>query len=138
MMRKKKISHGNKLKCAFCLGKGIQPGAERLFCIVCGGSGQTIINQPYSICKECWGRGRKKGANLYCLLCHGRGFVEESRYSLIVESSITRTRRKKRKPEPAPPSLNSPIAEKTIKAKVEAKKEKKSFFKKLLTTLKIL
>ena len=101
-----KISRRSKLQCAFCQGRGIQPGAGRLSCIVCKGSGSVTLKQPI-ICKECGGRGRKKGANLYCFLCHGKGFVEGSsptgdhskgdRYPLLVESPVSKTRRKSKK-----------------------------------------
>ncbi|MEK6869895.1 MAG: hypothetical protein AABX74_06685, partial [Nanoarchaeota archaeon] len=93
-MRKKKISKSSKLKCAFCQGKGVQPGAERLSCIVCGGSGRITAKQPYSICKECEGGGRKQGANLYCLSCHGKGFVEEKRYPQIAKSPVSMARKR--------------------------------------------
>jgi len=156
-----KISRRSKLRCAFCRGRGIQPGAGRLSCIVCKGSGRITVKAPYSICKECGGRGKKEGANLYCLLCQGRGFVEESsptgdhpkgdRYPLAVESSVSKTRRKRSKKSAKPkvkkvPTRTAgrvPIAERSrirdhTGTKVEVKKGIKSFFKELLTTLKIL
>ncbi len=117
-MKMKKISKSSMLKCVFCQGKGVQPGAERLSCIVCKGSGRITVKQPCSICKECGGRGKKAGTNLYCLSCQGRGFVEESRYPSIANKKSVRPKAKKEK--------------------VIVKKEKKSFFKKFLETFKIL
>ncbi|MCX6813523.1 MAG: hypothetical protein NTV77_03560 [Candidatus Azambacteria bacterium] len=128
-MRKRKISQSSKLKCAFCQGKGIQPGTGRLSCIVCNGSGRITLKQPHTICKECGGRGKKAGTNLYCLSCQGKGFVEENRYPSIVKSPVSKTRRKKDKKSVRP---------KAKKEKVIVKKEKKSFLKKLLGTFKIL
>ncbi len=119
-----------KFPCAFCRGKGVQPGAERLSCIVCGGSGRVAARQPYTICKECGGRGKKASANLYCLSCQGKGFVEEiRRHPLAVESSISKTRRKMSKKSVRP---------KAKKEKVIVKKGRKSFLKKFLGTFKIL
>ncbi|MDP3043373.1 MAG: hypothetical protein Q8N21_03145 [bacterium] len=130
-----------KFPCAFCQGKGVQPGAERLSCIVCKGSGRVTVNQPYNICKECGGRGKKAGANLYCLLCQGKGFVEEKRHPLIVESSVPKTRRKKSQPIKKSRSKTrgiKPAAPKIRKAKAEIKKGRKFFFKDFLGTFKIL
>ncbi len=81
-----------KIPCAFCQGKGVQPGAERLSCIVCGGRGRVTARQPYNICKECGGLGKKAGTNLYCLSCHGRGFIEEKKHPSVVGSSQQRKR----------------------------------------------
>lgn len=103
------------------------------------------------------------GANLYCLLCQGKGFVEESRHQLLAESPAQKTKIKKRKRRKGeirkrklikkskkkitskklvmpPPKADSPISRSEIgtKAEVEAKKERKSFFKKFLRTFKIL
>ncbi len=128
-MKMKKISKSSMLKCVFCQGKGVQPGAERLSCIVCKGSGRITVKQPCSICKECGGRGKKAGTNLYCLSCQGKGFVEENRYPSIVKSPVSKTRRKKDKKSGRP---------KAKKEKVIVNKEKKSFLKKLLETFKIL
>ncbi|GEM_PF-2678770 len=154
----------SKLRCAFCQGRGTQPGAERLSCIVCKGSGRVTARQPHSLCEECGGVGRKKGTNLHCLLCQGKGVVEEGRYTSVAKSPASKTRRKsakkrkgkfrKRKPakksrikmrivKPAtsPPKADRPRAEKIRKAKAVVKvveKERKPFFKKLLSTLKIL
>jgi len=151
----KKIFKSSRLKCVFCRGKGVQPGDGRLSCIACKGSGHFTVRQPYNICKECGGEGKKTGATLYCLPCHGKGFVEESRHPLTVELPAPRTKRektlrlslrvkkrrkgefRKRKsarniqPVTPPPKANHPRAEKVRKEKVIIKKEKKSFFKKL-------
>jgi len=157
----KKLPRSSKLPCAFCQGRGIQPRTERLSCIVCKGSGHFTVKQPYNICKECGGKGKKKGATLYCLPCHGKGFVEEKRYPLAVESPAQKTKIKKRKRRKGeirkrklinkskkkitskklvtpPPKADHPRAEKVRKEKVIVKKERKSFFKKFLGTLKIL
>ncbi len=116
-----------KFPCAFCRGKGGQPGAERLSCIVCKGSGRITVKQPYNICKECGGRGKKASTNLYCLSCYGKGFAEESRYPLIAKFPVSKTRRKRGKKS---------VKSKVRKAKTVVKKERKSFFKKFLGTLK--
>lgn len=71
-------SKSNNLKCAFCRGKGIHPNSERLPCVVCQGRGKVEISQPYTKCEKCGGIGRKRGANLYCLSCRGKGFVGEN------------------------------------------------------------
>lgn len=118
-----------KITCAFCQGKGIQPGAERLSCIVCKGSGRITVGQPYSICKECGGQGKKAGANLYCLSCHGRGFIEESRYPSIAKPPVSKTRKKRGKK-----SVKSKVRK--VPTRTAVKKERKSFFKKFLGTLK--
>lgn len=145
-MKMKKISKSSTLKCVFCQGKGVQPGAERLSCIVCRGSGRITVKQPCSICKECGGRGKKAGTNLYCLSCQGRGFIEEKKYPSVVESSRQRKegggKRKKN-----PPSLKLWRARKKRAKKSKGKKESKkpfkaksgkSFFKGILETFKIL
>lgn len=144
-----------KIPCAFCQGKGGQPGAERLSCIVCGGSGRVTVRQPYNICKECVGTGKKEGTNLYCLACHGKGFVEESRHPLLSKSPVSKTRRKsvkRSKNKFRKRKLTGKSVLKVRKAKAVIKKERKSppasrlgrealragFFKKFLGTLKIL
>lgn len=162
-MKMKRISKSTKLPCAFCQGRGIQPGAGSLSCIVCKGRCRITVKQPYSICKECGGRGRKKGANLYCLLCRGKGFIEEKMYPLIVEFPASKTKNKSRKRRKDKFRKNKPIKKlkrkirnkksviklaikpitpKIIKieaeVKEEVKKERESFFKKLLGTFKIL
>ena len=164
----KNIEKSSKLLCAFCQGKGVQPGAERLSCIVCGGSGRVTARQPYNVCKECGGRGKKAGATLYCFPCHGKGFVEESRYPPRAKSPVSKTRRKsvkrrkskvvkrrarksirkkggkksaKPKVRKAPTRIAGRgflISQSKIGTKAVVKKEKKSFFKKFLNTLKIL
>ena len=123
----KKISKSTKLNCAFCQGKGIQPGAERLSCIVCKGNGHFIVKQPYNICKECGGRGRKKGANLYCFLCHGKGFIEENRHSPMTESSVLKMieKNKKRKDKfNKQKRASKPIRKKKGKKSIEPKERK--------------
>ncbi len=136
-----KVPKTKKIPCAFCQGKGVQPGAERLFCIVCKGSGRIIVKQPYSICKECGGTGKKKGVNLYCLLCQGKGFVEESRHLSITESPAQKTKREKRKRRKGKFRKRKPIkkSKRKIRSIKSAKpKVRKSFFKKILGSLKIL
>jgi len=164
-----RIPQKSTLRCAFCQGKGTQPGANRLSCIACGGSGRITLKQPYTICKECGGRGKKKGANLYCLPCHGKGVVEERRYLSRAESPILKmkkkskkrrkgkfgkrkpikkSRRKKRSIKSAKPKVRkvptrtagrgSSISRSEIGTKAAVKKERKSFFKKLLGFLEIL
>lgn len=81
-----------KLECAFCQGKGTQPGTDRISCVVCGGSGRVKVRPPYNICKECEGKGKKLGANLYCLACHGKGVIEKG-----AGKKITRKARRKKK-----------------------------------------
>lgn len=112
----KNIEKSGKIPCAFCQGKGAQPGDERLSCIVCGGSGQVAARQPYSICKECEGIGRRQGAALYCLACHGKGFVEEKKCISAIE----------------------PRKLKIKKTGALSKKRKKSFLRGLLGTFKML
>lgn len=81
MKKKKKIKRktkkSDKLNCSFCQGKGIQPNTERVSCIVCHGTGRIKLTKPYFRCKECGGMGKKRGTNLYCLSCQGKGFVEK-------------------------------------------------------------
>ncbi|MFA5813209.1 MAG: hypothetical protein WC862_01715 [Patescibacteria group bacterium] len=158
----KKIIKSSKLQCAFCQGRGIQPGAGSLSCIVCRGSGRVRARQPYSLCKECGGRGKKESATLYCLPCHGKGFVEESRQPLVADPPIVPKtggkKRKRRKGEIRKrklikkskkkitskklitplPKVDSSKREKIIETKTVVKKERKSFFKKLLGAIKIL
>lgn len=132
----KKISKSSKLRCTFCQGRGIQPGAERLSCIVCRGSGRVTARQPYSLCEECEGTGKKKGTNLYCLLCQGKGFVEESRLPSIAESPVPKTRRKKR--ESTKKSRSQLRSLRPVMPKIEVEKGRESFLKGLLKTFKIL
>lgn len=146
-----RIPQKSTLRCAFCQGKGTQPGANRLSCIVCGGSGRINLKQPYTICKECGGRGKKKGANLYCLPCHGKGVVEERRYLSRAESPILKMKKKSKKRRKGKFGKRKPIKKsrrkkrsiksakpKVRKAKAAVKKERKSFFKRLLGFLEIL
>lgn len=112
-MRKRKSSKGSKLKCAFCQGKGVQPGAERLSCIICRGRGRVVMRQPYGVCKECQGGGRKQGTNLYCFACKGKGLIEE--ISNPIDGRIFKNKKPRRM----------------------AKKNKKSFLKEIFSTLKI-
>lgn len=86
-----------RIPCVFCRGKGIQPGAERLSCIVCGGRGRVTVRQPYNVCKECAGTGKKAGAILYCLACQGKGFIEEKKHLSLAKSLVSKTRKKTRK-----------------------------------------
>ncbi len=137
----KKIQKSSKLRCAFCQGKGVQPGAERLSCIVCGGGGRVVARQPYTICKECGGRGRKEGTTLYCLPCHGKGFIEEKKYPPIAKSPVSKTRRKSVKIKRRKGKFSEgkkPAKLKVRKIKVAVKKGKKSCFKKFLLRLKIV
>lgn len=140
-MRKRKISQSSKLKCAFCQGRGVQPGAEHLSCIVCGGSGRITIKQPYTICKECGGLGKKAGANLYCLLCHGKGFVEESRYPSIAKSPVSKKRKeivKRRKAKSSKRKRARKSMRKKGGKKLLKSKKGKSFLRGFLGTFKIL
>jgi len=133
-----KISQSGKLKCVFCQGKGVQPGAERLSCIVCKGSGRITINQPYTICKECEGRGKKAGTNLYCLSCQGRGFTEEKKYLSAVGSSEQRKSRRGRRKRTEKKKRIKKLARKEESKKPFKSKKGKPFFKKFLGTFKIL
>ena len=152
-MKMKRIPKSSKLQCAFCQGKGIQPGAERLSCIVCGGNGRVTARQPYTICKECGGRGRKPGTTLYCLSCHGKGFVEEKRYPLAAKSPVSKTRRKSIKIKRRKGKFSQrkrtrksirkkggkkSAKPKARKTKAAVKKGRKSFLEGLLGTFKIL
>lgn len=98
----KNIKKSSKLQCVFCQGKGIQPGTEHWLCIVCKGRGRVTIQQPYDMCKECGGTGKKENTNLYCLLCHGKGFISEpfgliSKFSTgILAADLEKPRRQSR------------------------------------------
>jgi len=88
----KKTSKNKKFKCAFCRGKGIQPGSERLSCIVCRGTGKIQVNQPYDLCEECKGSGKKQGTNLYCLLCKGKGVIERDRRKIQRKRAVKKSK----------------------------------------------
>ena len=162
----KKISGRNKLPCAFCQGIGKQPGAGSLSCVVCRGSGQVRAEQPYKLCKECGGRGKKRGANLYCFLCHGKGVVEGIIYPSPARPPCSKMRKsvkiKKRRKGKFSKKKSARNARKLMrrqgrkksakpeirKTEVAVKEERKSspaprlrragFFKKLLGAIKIL
>lgn len=147
----KNIEKSGKLSCAFCQGKGGQPADERLSCLVCGGSGRVRVRQPYNVCKNCGGTGKKKGATLYCLPCHGKGFAEEKKYTLPAKSPVSKTRKKIRKRKKSKFSrrkrvgksvrkkeVKKPAKSKAKEIKATAKKGKSSFLKGLLGTFKIL
>ena len=160
------MSKSSKLPCAFCQGKGTQLGAGGLSCIVCRGSGRFTVKQPYSICKECGGKGKKKGANLYCFLCHGKGVVEGIIYPSPARPPCSKMRKsvkiKKRRKGKFSKKKSARNARKLMrrqgrkksakpeirKTEVAVKEERKSspaprlrragFFKKLLGAIKIL
>ena len=66
---------GPVVKCAFCRGRGRQPGSAETSCQVCVGSGWVRIEQPIETCPECKGQGRRTSSRLPCLSCRGNGCV---------------------------------------------------------------
>jgi len=133
----KKTSKNKKLKCAFCRGRGVQPGTESLSCIVCGGSKQINVLEPYDLCEECNGSGRKQGTNLHCLSCKGKGVIEKDETISKVESKpktlkTEGTKRKRRK------AKKIPIRVVKTKQRSVQKKKSKSFLAGLLSYLGII
>lgn len=67
-----------KIKCAFCKGKGKDPFeilSPLSNCPVCHGRGVVRVRKPYEKCKSCDGTGVYTGSHLYCWTCHGKGVV---------------------------------------------------------------
>ena len=62
--------------CAWCTGTGkwdVSRGYV-VSCLVCGGKGQVMVNQPAGQCQQCAGSGRRNVASP-CLSCAGTGWV---------------------------------------------------------------
>ena len=62
--------------CAFCGGRGVQPGS-RLTCGACRGKGAQTIKEPVEPCGHCGATGREPsfGTALYCTKCNGVGLA---------------------------------------------------------------
>jgi DnaJ-class molecular chaperone len=62
--------------CAWCTGSGkwaVSLGYT-VSCLVCGGKGQVMVNQPAGQCQQCAGSGRRNPVSP-CLTCAGTGWV---------------------------------------------------------------
>lgn len=129
----KKISKKSKVLCAFCHGKGTQRGDMRLLCMVCKGGGRIVIQQPYTVCKECAGKGKKMGTNLYCMRCRGKGVVEE-RNTMTASKKIAKVAKVSKRRIEKPLKRGGSIIRKT---KRTTGKEKESFLKGFLRTIRV-
>ncbi len=62
--------------CAWCTGSGkwaVSLGYV-VSCLVCGGKGRVMVNQPSGQCQQCGGTGHRNVASP-CLSCAGTGWV---------------------------------------------------------------
>lgn len=74
----KKQEENISAKCAFCLGKGIDPFeilSKISTCQVCGGQGEVNVSGPAIECVFCGGAGIHRHQRLTCLVCGGKGMV---------------------------------------------------------------
>lgn len=64
--------------CAFCNGKGKDPFdllSPLSDCLVCNGTGQVEMKEPYVKCIFCAGSGKNPlGARIACIVCGGKGY----------------------------------------------------------------
>lgn len=62
--------------CAWCAGTGKRAVSLGyvVSCLVCGGKGRVMINQPSGQCQQCGGSGRRSVASP-CPSCSGTGWV---------------------------------------------------------------
>ena len=69
----------DKIRCAFCKGKGIDPFnllSELATCQVCGGTGRVEVVEPAIKCVFCKATGvYPQGARVTCTVCDGKGMV---------------------------------------------------------------
>lgn len=73
------ILQGEKFKCAFCKGSGMQPRSLHSRCIACRGKGDVEFDGPVLQCPSCQGRGMASGSQtLSCIRCGGIGVVEKT------------------------------------------------------------
>jgi DnaJ-class molecular chaperone len=70
------VSDRSPETCAWCAGTGkraISSGYV-VSCLVCGGKGHVMVNQPAGQCQQCAGSGRRNAASP-CLYCAGTGWA---------------------------------------------------------------
>ena len=69
----------NKILCAFCKGKGVDPFdllSKLATCQVCGGAGEVKVREPTRKCAYCQGTGvHPYGVRITCTVCNGKGMV---------------------------------------------------------------
>jgi DnaJ-class molecular chaperone len=68
----------DKVGCAFCKGKGVDPFgllSRDSVCQVCNGSGHHLVVKPHQVCAYCHGHGVEFGTRNTCLSCGGKGCV---------------------------------------------------------------
>ena len=68
-------------RCVFCRGTGKTRAASSLVCTVCSGKGAVNVTEPVEICSSCRGSGKKRGSNLSCIACRGKGLVHKREMS---------------------------------------------------------
>jgi DnaJ-class molecular chaperone len=66
-----------KIQCSYCSGAGKDPFellSANSFCLVCEGTGQVEIKEPFIKCNFCKGTGKNPlGARVSCIVCGGKG-----------------------------------------------------------------
>ena len=80
-IKKKKTKKVINLTVAFAKEKEYSPIPNVFLALFVMGLGRIKLTKPYFRCKECGGMGKKRGTNLYCLSCQGKGFVEKNNYA---------------------------------------------------------
>ena len=67
----------NIISCAYCSGKGKNPHnllSPISHCLVCKGTGQVEVSNPFKECAFCSGKGKNPlGARVPCIVCGGKG-----------------------------------------------------------------
>jgi len=67
---------GERVRCAYCGARGVQPHT-RLTCSSCGGKGFQAVPEPRTVCARCGGLGQAPASELHlpCPDCHGSGWT---------------------------------------------------------------
>lgn len=82
----KQVSNLERIRCAFCHGRGVDPFgimSPEATCQVCNGLSFHLIVKPHEPCAYCHATGVEVGTRNTCLSCGGRGRVSVSKSHVL-------------------------------------------------------